>query len=327
MKVLLCHLDGKLPNLALMRIAAHHKALGDDVELRMVTNPRSVEPGLWDAFERVYASLIFHRTMPLALRLREVYPGAIMGGTGWSKTATLEARGITGLVPDYGVYPECSYSMGFVFRGCRLGCEFCVVPEKEGRVRPERTIGEIWRGGPWPRHLLLLDNDFGGHPTWKARAREIVDGRFKVCFTQGINARLIGEELAETLGFMQCCDDSFKTRRIYTAWDNRKDETVLFRGLRWLVKAGFKPDEIMVYMLCGYWAGETHADREYRRARLRDFGCRPYPMPYVRTPELVGFQRWVVRRADLKMSWEEFRKADYRPERVRGPQFLPILDD
>lgn len=27
--VLLLHLDGKLPNLALMRIAAHHRAIGD----------------------------------------------------------------------------------------------------------------------------------------------------------------------------------------------------------------------------------------------------------------------------------------------------------
>jgi len=29
MNVLLLHLDGKLPNLALMRVSAHHRALGD----------------------------------------------------------------------------------------------------------------------------------------------------------------------------------------------------------------------------------------------------------------------------------------------------------
>jgi hypothetical protein len=50
-------------------------------------------------------------------------------------------------------------------------------------------------------------------------------------------------------------------------------------------------------------------------------------MPYVRTAELVGFQRWVVRRADLTTSWEEFMGANYRPERVRRtPVLLPILD-
>src|ERR1700740_2648466 len=76
------------------------------------------------------------------------------------------------------------------------------------------------------------------------------------------------------------------------AWDNRKDEARLFRGLDLLVKAGVRPDQIMVYMLIGYWPGETHGDRDYRRQRLREFGARPYPMPYVRTAELVGYQRW-----------------------------------
>lgn len=38
MRVLLWHLDGKLPNLALMRLAAHHRERGDTVELRRVSN-------------------------------------------------------------------------------------------------------------------------------------------------------------------------------------------------------------------------------------------------------------------------------------------------
>ena len=48
-----------------------------------------------------------------------------------------------------------------------------------------------------------------------------------------------------------------KTRRIYTAWDSKGDEERLFTGLNRLVKYGVKPDHIMVYMLIGYWPGET----------------------------------------------------------------------
>jgi len=110
---------------------------------------------------------------------------------------------------------------------------------------------------------------------------------------------------------------------IYTAWDNRAEAEKLFAGLNRLVKYGVKPDHIMVYMLCGYWPGETTVDREYRRKRLRDFGARPFPMAYItsNTPlelvaELRGFQRWVIRRADLKCSWDDFKSANYRPERV-----------
>jgi hypothetical protein len=47
----------------------------------------------------------------------------------------------------------------------------------------------------------------------------------------------------------------------------------------------------------------------------------------VRTPEFVGFQRWVVRRDDLTTTWEEFKEANYRPERVRRePAPLPNLE-
>ena len=88
MKVLLFQLDGKLPNLALMRLAAHHRARGDDVELRKVGNPTALERGLWDDDpDHVYASLIFERTRPLAERLQTVYPGVVLGGTGWDLTS------------------------------------------------------------------------------------------------------------------------------------------------------------------------------------------------------------------------------------------------
>jgi hypothetical protein len=43
MRVLLLQLDGKLPNIALMRVAAHHRAQGDDVELRRAGNAAAVE--------------------------------------------------------------------------------------------------------------------------------------------------------------------------------------------------------------------------------------------------------------------------------------------
>jgi hypothetical protein len=72
----------------------------------------------------------------------------------------------------------------------------------------------------------------------------------------------------------------------------------------------------MVYLLVGSWPGETHEDSDYRRARLREFGAVPYPMPYVRTPELVGFQRWCVTAADKYVRWEDFQAARYRPETV-----------
>jgi hypothetical protein len=124
----------------------------------------------------------------------------------------------------------------------------------------------------------------------------------------------VTDEAAEAIASVDYRNDCMDTRRIYTAWDNRGDEERLFAGLNRLVKYGVKPDHIMVYMLVGYWPAETQEDRDYRRRRLREFGARPYPMPYYRTPELIGFQRWVVGAYDKRISWADWTQNDFRPE-------------
>jgi len=326
--VLLLHLDGKLPNIALMRIAAHHRALGDGVVLRHAPTIAAVEPEIGDTFDRVYASAVFERTRPVAERLLVVRPDAIVGGTGWDLVRTLEDVGITTRAQDYSIYPRFRPSIGFSQRGCRLKCDFCVVPRKEGAARDEQTIADLWRGASHPREILLLDNDFFGASGWRDRVAELRDGAFKVCFSQGINARMISEQAATAIASLDYRDDSFGVKRIYTAWDSREDEKTLFRGLDRLVAAGVKPDHVMVYMLIGYWPGETHADREYRRMRLRAWGARPYPMPFTRTPELLGYARWVIGAYDKGIPWAEWSAARCQPRNLgdRGRVQLPLLD-
>ena len=327
MRVLLLQLDGKLPNLALCRLAGHHLAQGDEVVLRHAHTARAVERQLGDDFQRVYASAIFERTRPVAERLLAVYPGAVVGGTGWSLSLTLESLGVTAK-PDYSLYHNYRQSIGFTQRGCRLRCEFCVVPRKEGAVREENTVRDVWRGDPWPRELLLLDNDFFGQPNWRARIQEIREGKFKVSFNQGINARMLSDEAAEAIASVDYRDDSMKVKRIYTAWDSRKDEDVLFRGLSRLARYGVKPDHIMVYLLVGYWADETEEDWLYRLQKLADFGCRPYPMPFRRTPLTVGFQRYAVGAYFKRVSWADWKAARCEPRNLGkgGRVSLPLFD-
>lgn len=335
-RILLWHLDGWLPNLALMRIAAHHRALGAVVELRRVSNGSSLDAKAWreieprfgdPAWDRVYASAIFERSRPLVERLVVLYPGVEVGGTGsWSLGRTLADVGIVDDGPlDYTPYPGFTASMGFTQRGCRFRCSFCVVPRKEGRARPHGTIAEIWRGEPQPRHLHLLDNDFFGNPLWRDRIAEIREGRFRVSFTQGINARVLSDEAAAAVASVDYRADDMRERRIYTAWDQLGDERVLFRGLDRLVAHGVKPDHIMVYMLVGHAPGETHEQRDHRRRRLREYGCRPYPMPFVRTPELLGFQRWIVDAYDKTIPWERWKAAHYNPRKLGDRYSLPLV--
>lgn len=349
-EVLLIQMDGKFPNLALMRISAHHKSLGDNVTLKGIGNVTALEREMFlNQFDRVYASLIFKFNRPVAERLKELRSDAIVGGSGWDLVANavddglvnirqreqastvtrLADYGITTKEKDYSLYPAYMNSIGFTQRGCRMACTFCGVPVLEGKVSSDESLHSIWRGDPYPKNLILWDNDTFGAEDWRKTFSAIRDGGYRVSFNQGINARLMNEENAEAFAAAPCYDDDFKTRRWYTAWDNRNDEGILFRGLRHMVKYGIKPDQIMVYMLMGYWPGETSEDREYRRKRLRDFGVRPYPMVWNRSPhgrckctscislrELTGFQRWVIYAYDKSVSWADWVAADYRPEKL-----------
>lgn len=298
--VRITQLDGKLPNIALMRLAAWHRAQGDDVRWERGVMRQFDEP----EYDVVYGSAIFAETAKAADIFRKQFPGAIVGGTGGDRVLSVED-----IVPsqftemDYSGYPNFSASIGYAMRGCRFKCGFCIVPKMEGRARSQGTIGQIWRGDGWPKHIHLLDNDFFGNPRWREVADEIEAGRFKVCINQGINVRLLDDEQAEAIAKIAPWDDQFGRRRLYTAWDNIGDERVFFDGLDRLERAGWKAEWTFVYMLVGYDRRETWDRIFHRYNRMIDRGVRPFPMVFggdERTPrpphyyDLKRFQRWVV---------------------------------
>ena len=144
--VKLIQLDGKLPNLALMKLAHWHKAQGDRVTL--TTTP---QPALWDQgpFQQVYASGIFTNSLGDLDYIKSNIPGAITGGTADKQNLDTTVESIIGVEEyehyDYSIYPEYPWSLGFTQRGCRLSCGFCIVPKKEGKPRSttrSRTSGD-----------------------------------------------------------------------------------------------------------------------------------------------------------------------------------------
>jgi hypothetical protein len=312
MNVRITQIDGALPNLALMRLAAWHRSQGDQV---VVT--RSLEPNYLEdpydyvrGYDRVYGSAIFDFSRARIDRFLSNWPGAILGGTGSGSTATVEDIAGEFARHDYSGYPDFQESIGFTQRGCRLKCKFCVVPTKEGKARAVASIYDIWRGEPFPKKLHLLDNDFFGQPRedWQARVREIRDGGFRVCLSQGINVRLIDDEAAAALASIEYRDTRFSRRRLYTAWDNLGDEKVFFRGVDRLERAGIPAKHLRAYMLIGFAKDET-MDRIWRRFNLMvERGIEPYPMVYDRRrKDLCAFQRWAVTGLYRAVSWAEYR--------------------
>lgn len=310
--VRLVQLDGKIPNLALMKLSHWHKAQGDRVFLTRQPQPGLFEPRHYDA---VYGSAIFTKSAQSIDELHQAYPHAVVGGTGLPDLLDLTVESVIGMPEyeryDYDIYPDYPWSIGFTQRGCRLNCGFCVVPKKEGKPRSVNTIHDIWRPGT-QRAIVLLDNDFFGQERaqWQARIDEIRDGGFMVSFNQGINVRTMTEETAQALASVQYRDDQFRRRRLYTAWDNIGHLKAFFRGTNLLEQAGIPARHLMVYMLIGYQEGETMDEIMFRYRTLKEAGCRPYPMVYdPSNPIHRAFQRWVIRRYDEFIPWEQFRKS------------------
>ena len=307
--VKLVQIDGKLPNLALMRLSSYYKEKGYQVDFT-----RSVNKDLFDKeYDYVFGSSIFQFSINRINKLKKNYPDAIIGGTGtdnWKLVIEDYIGDYDKL--DYSFYPDYNFSLGFTQRGCRLKCKFCVVPIKEGKNRSVvNSVYDIWRGEGYPRKLHLLDNDFFGQPEeqWKLRVKEIQDGKFQVCFNQGINIRLINETVAENLATLNFKDDSFKSKRIYTAWDNIGDEKRFFTGIDLLVKHGISPKNVMAYMLIGYDKRETWERIWYRFNKMVDLGILPYPMvydPLQQRKDLKQFQRYVVRQYYRHKTWKEY---------------------
>lgn len=315
MNVRLTQIDGSMPNLALMRLAHHHRSRGDAVYYT-----RKVERDLFEKrYDIVYGSAIFNFSAQRLALFRRWFPDAIIGGTGSGNWDTLE--GVVGELPDavdYGDYPDVDYSLGFLQRGCRLSCGFCVVPRKEGKPRAVKDVQDLWRGAPFPKKLHLLDNDFFGVPEWRRHIRDIRTGGFRVCLSQGINVRLIDEEAAAALASVEYRDAKFQERRIYTAWDNLGHERVFFRGLDTLNAAGIPSKHVMAYMLVGYAPGETWSDIHYRFNRMVERGVMPYPMVYDRTrKDLLHFQRWAVTGLYRAVPFAEYEPFIKYEERTR----------
>ena len=299
------HIDGAMPNLALMRLSAWHKHIGDNVYFTKNYQRDILEP---DSYDMIYGSAIFKFSKHKQDMFLNEFPDAIMGGTG-----TTSERKVEDFVPDdwdeidYSIYPSFDKSLGFSQRGCRLKCGFCVVPKKEGKNVSEMPVSQIWRGEPYPKDIILLDNDFFGQPDWQDKVDEIVDRNFRIALIQGINVRLISEKGAVQLARMKYMDGQFKSRRIYTAWDNIGDEKVFFRGVKYMTDAGIPTNHIMAYMLIGYSEDETLEEIEYRFWKMADLGIKPYPMVYDRSNKvLCDFQRWAIRRLYTIVPFSEY---------------------
>lgn len=300
MKIGLYDVDSTIPNLALMKLSAFHKEQGDTV-IPFQQNMRV------DAFDKVYASAVFKDSPDDDLSDHSyLRPQMEIGGSGWDLQKNLPAE-VERCAPDYSLY-NYKHNIGFTMRGCRFRCSFCDVPEKEGRPKATNTIDELWTQRT-SNFLVLLDNDFFGNPHWRDRVAEIRRLNLKVCFSQGLNIRIITDEQCAALASVRFWNIKLTRRQVYFAWDRFRDEKLIDAGVERVRAAGIKAWQMAFYILIGY---DTTPEQDLHRVmKVKNLGADPFAMPYKKNdPYQKAFARWVNHRAIFKsVKWVDYRSG------------------
>lgn len=300
----LYNVDSVIPNLALMKLATYHSERGDAV-VPYVPEKGKPPP---DSLDKIYASAVFKDLPDDDLSDHsQLYPERMeIGGSGWDlhKNLPLEVERCTPAYWFYG-YP---HNLGFTMRGCRFRCSFCDVPEKEGRPKATNTIDEIWTQRT-SNFVVLLDNDFFGNPQWRDLVVEIRKYNLKVCFSQGLNIRIITEEQCAALASVRFWNLKKNRRQVYFAWDRFRDEKLIDAGIERVRAAGIKAWQMAFFILIGY---DTTPEQDYYRVmKIRRLGCDPFVMPYKKKdPYQNRFARWVNHKAIFKsVEWADYRSG------------------
>jgi hypothetical protein len=276
LKVLLVDVDSKIPNLALMKISSWHKSQGDDVGFN-TQNP-----------DKVYISCIFKKNAGQAKGIQTFYPdaGIDIGGSGVDLKKELPIE-IELTKPDYDLYPS-TYSQGYTTRGCIRNCGFCIVPEKEGKIRVNQHPSDF-ADRRFDTCMIMDNNLFAAPDSWQKTVFDWFENTStKMLSPQGWDIRLLTKDRAERLKSIK------HAGMIHFAWDSLLDENMVLRGINLLKEKGFDlRRKVSFYVLCGF--NTTFEEDLYRCETLKFLGVQSFVMPYKKTKEISALARWANR--------------------------------
>jgi radical SAM superfamily enzyme YgiQ (UPF0313 family) len=290
MKIGLIDIDGhNFPNLALMKIANYHRQNSDTVG--WVNHLQH--------YDKVYQSKVFTFTPdnPFAVQSDEI----IKGGTGYKMYNDLFCDDTE---PDYTLYPQFSHAYGFLTRGCTRNCAWCIVPKKEGGIRPYRDIETVLQGR---KTAILMDNNVLASPHGLQQLEKIADLKCKVDFNQGLDSRLVTDEIAKLLSKIKWI------RFIRFACDTTPAVAPLLSAIEKLNRYGVKNYRIFVYLLV-----KDVDDANKRCKILKRLGVNPFAQTYrdydkniLPTQEQKRFAWYVNQKAVFKATeWENYKFKD-----------------
>jgi len=219
-------------------------------------------------YDEIWASSIFaynHSLIP---------PECHIGGSGVDLLTELPAE-------IEAVNPRLNY--GFTTRGCIRKCEFCIVPEKEGRIRHDRDLLDLWDGTS--KDIVLYDNNILAMPEhFEQVCSDARQNGIRLDFNQGLDHRLLTQEHVDLL-------KTIRHHELRFAFDSVTQFSSVERTIDLLQRNGI--NRCLWYVLCGF---DTSLEEDLIRLNyLRERNQNAYVMRYNsgRTDiRLTALARW-----------------------------------
>lgn len=269
------------PNLALMKISAYHKKVGNSVEL--LDSYQHI-----DDYDKVFISKVFNFTQVP----KEVYnkKNVELGGTGfYFENAPDLSRTCEHHMPDYHLYDEyiskqiakgkdakkfvyyTNCSIGFTTRGCFRKCEFCVNKKYDKPIIHSPIDEFLDKDRPF---ICLLDDNVLAYENWEQVLDSLIATQKPFHFRQGLDIRLLTPKKAEKLSKVKYHGD------FIFAFDNIKDKLLIEKKLKLWRQYSKKTTKL--YLLCGYFSQDIQdiIDTFERIKILMKYKCNPYIMRY-----------------------------------------------
>ena len=313
------------PNIALCKIARYYKWGGHTVEWY---SPFSEE------YDLVYMSKIFNFTpdFPYVIKNAKMI---VKGGTGYVVgygsvpkhhdnvwySPRLDAA-MDFCQPDYSIYPLIpkNYAYGFLTRGCPNKCPWCVVPRKEGNIRPYMDVDQIAIEGRYK--LVLMDNNFLAAGDYaKEQLQKIIDRKYRVDFNQALDARLVTDDFARLLAKVKWLDKGC----IRFGCDTDKQIEDCERAMEMINGYGFKGQYFLYTMLndnfqesydrVDYWWEKLQDQRMTHKGRPVYAYAQPYRNPDNASRPIPQWQKDMANWTNKKAHFVAHSFMDFKPRK------------
>ena len=299
------------PNLALCKISAFHRNKGDTVEWY---------DGMFGGeYDKVYMAKVFTFSEDYTELIHS--NSVLRGGTGYNVNSVLPNE-IDECQPDYSIYKNIpsDTSYGFLTRGCPNKCFWCVVPKKEGAIRPYWDIEKVANGR---NKIVLMDNNFLASGDYALEQLDkIIANGYQIDLNQANDARLMTDEFAKKFAKVRWLNG-----RIRFGCDTTAQIEHCERAIEMINSYGFKGEYFLYTMIGGrndfnecfnridYWHKKLCKQRKTKIGRPIYAYAQPYRDPNVSHHVIPMWQQDMARWCNKRMIFTTCEFREYSPRK------------